>query len=76
MVVACGEGAQVTETVEGDSVFWCAEADSSVVPGDLSLSDIVRSLSTKKETITANNGICGEGWALCGFEDGNTSTEV
>lgn len=64
MVVARGKSAQVAETVEGNSILWCAEADSSVVPGDLALSDIVRGFSTKKEPITANDGICGEGWAL------------
>ena len=64
VVVARSECAQVTETVKSDSVLWRAEANSSVVSGDLSLCDVVGSLSAEEESITADDGISSEGWAL------------
>ena len=64
MVVAGSEGAEVSETVEGDGVFRSAEANGRGVAGDLALSDVVRSLTTKEESVAADDGISGEGRAL------------
>lgn len=50
--------------MDGDSVLGCAEADSSGITGDLALSDVVGSLSTKEETITADDGVSSESGSL------------
>ena len=64
MVVARGESAAVAETVEGDGVLGCAETGGGGVAGDLALSDVVSGFSTEKETVTANDGVSSQGWAL------------
>ena len=64
VVVASGEGGQITETVEGDGVLWGGVADGTGVAGDLALGDVVRGLSTDEETVTAENGVSGESGAL------------
>ena len=64
MVVAGSKGVEVVETVDGHGVFWCIVTDSSGVAGDLSISDIVRSLSTKEETIATKDGVSSESGTL------------
>lgn len=64
MVVAGSEGGQVPETVEGNGVLWGRVADSTSVTGDLALGDVVRSLSTDEETVTAEDGVSGESGTL------------
>lgn len=64
MVVACRESAEVAEAVEGNGVLRSAEADGSRVLGDLSLSHIVRSLTTDEETVTAKDGVRRESGTL------------
>jgi len=64
VVVAGSESAQVSETVEGDGVFGSAEANGSGVASDLALSDVVGSLTTEQEAVTANDSISSEGRAL------------
>lgn len=66
MVVRGGEGGEVTETVEGDGVLGSGEADGTSVSGDGAGEDIVRSLGTNKETVTADNGVGSEGGSLKG----------
>lgn len=41
VVVACGESAQVTETVKGNGVLGCAVPEGSSVTSDLALGNIV-----------------------------------
>lgn len=50
--------------MNGDSVFRGIVADGSSVAGDVALGDIVGSLSTNEETVTAKNSVSGEGRAL------------
>ena len=64
VVVARSKSAQVTKTVEGNSIFWCAKTNRGVVTGDLALSDVVGSFSAKEEAVTANDGISSESWSL------------
>ena len=64
VVVARGEEVEVVQALEGDGVLGSAEADGGSVPGDLALSDVVRSLTTKEESVTADDGVSGEGRAL------------
>lgn len=64
VVVRGGEGGEVTETVKGDGVLGGREANGTSVSGDGAGEDIVRSLSTYKETVTADNGVGGESGAL------------
>jgi hypothetical protein len=74
VVVASAEGGEVSETVEGDGVLWGREADGTSVSGDSTGSDVVRSLGTDKETVTAENSVGGEGRALEEVDSG-TSVE-
>jgi hypothetical protein len=64
VVVRCGEGGQVSETVEGDGVVGGGVTESTGVSGDGTGGDIVRCLGTNKETISANNSVGSEGGAL------------
>ena len=64
VVVARGEGGEVAEAVEGDSVLGGAETSSSGVTGHLALLDIVGRLSTKEEAVTAEDGVSSEGGSL------------
>lgn len=64
MVVARGEGVEVVETVNGDSVLGGIVAKSSGVASDLALGDVISTLSTKKEAITTEDGVCGKSGAL------------
>lgn len=64
VVVAGSKGVEVVETVDSHGVFWCIVTDSSGVAGDLSISDIVRSLSTKEETIATEDGVSSESGTL------------
>lgn len=64
VVVARGEGLEVAETVEGDSVLGGTVAEGSGVAGDLTLSDVVRGLATEEEAVAADDGVSSEGGAL------------
>ena len=64
VVIRGGEGRQVAEAVERDGVFGRAVANGRSVLRDLAVGHVVRSLSTDKETVTANNGVGSEGGAL------------
>ena len=64
MVVARGEGGEVAEAVEGDGVLGGTVAEGSSVTSDLALSNVVRSLGTEEETVTADDSVSGEGGAL------------
>jgi hypothetical protein len=64
VVVASGEGIQVAETVKRDRVFGGIVANSGGVATDLALSDIVGSLGTDEEAITAENSVSSDSWAL------------
>jgi hypothetical protein len=64
MVVARGEGVEVAETVEGDGILRGRVADGRSVAGDATLGDIVGSLRTGEEAITANDSVRSEGRAL------------
>ena len=64
MVVAGSKGARVAETVDSDSIFSCVVADHSSVARDLAIGDIVSSLGTKEEAVTAKYGVCGDGGSL------------
>lgn len=64
MVVRSGEGGQVSETVKGDGVVGGGVTEGTGVSGDGTGGDIVRSLGTNKETISANNSVGSEGGAL------------
>ena len=64
VVVAGSELAEVAKSLESDGVFRRAEARGGGVTGDLALSDVVGGLSTKEETIAANDGVGGQCRAL------------
>jgi len=64
VLVARGEGVEVVETVNGDSILWSVITDSSCITGDLALSNVVGSLGTKKEAIATEDSIGGEGGTL------------
>ena len=64
VVVGSGEGGQVSETVKGDGVVRGGVTESTGVSGDGTGGDIVRSLGTNKETVSANNSVGSEGRAL------------
>lgn len=64
MVVARGEGVEVVETVNGESVLRGIVTDGSGVTGNLALGDVISSLGTKEEAITTEDGVCGESGAL------------
>jgi len=64
VVVRSSEGGEVSETVEGDGVVRGGVTESTGVSGDGTGGDIVRSLGTNKETVSANNSVGGEGGAL------------
>jgi len=64
VVVAGGEGLQVVKTVKSHSVFRRVVTESCSVTSNVALSDVVSSLSTNKESITAQNGIGSESGAL------------
>lgn len=64
VVVARREQVEVVQALEGDCVLRSAEANCRGVARHLAFSNIVRSLSTKQETITADDGVCGERGAL------------
>ena len=64
VVVRSGEGGQVSETVEGNGVVGSGVTESTSVSGDGTGGNIVRSLGTNKETISANNSVGSEGRAL------------
>jgi len=64
VIVRSSKGAQIPESMNGDSIFWGAVAECSSISRDTTLSDVVGSLGTKKETITTDDGISSERWAL------------
>jgi hypothetical protein len=64
VVVARREQVEVVQALERDGVLGRAEADSGGITGHLTLSDVVRRLSTKEEAITADDGVSGKGRAL------------
>ena len=64
MVVAGAEGVQVVQPMEGDGVFRSTVADSGGVAGHVAFGDIVCSLSTNEETVTAENSVSSESRAL------------
>jgi hypothetical protein len=64
VVVGSGKGGQVAETVEGDGVVGGGVTEGTGVSGDGTGSDVVRSLGTDKETVSANNSVGSEGGAL------------
>jgi hypothetical protein len=64
VIVRSSEGGEVSETVEGDGVVRSGVTESTGVSGDGTGGDIVRSLGTNKETVSANNSVGGEGGAL------------
>jgi len=64
VVVGSGEGAHVSETVEGDGVFGSAVAEGGSVTGNATLGDVVSAFSTKKETVTTENSVSSERGAL------------
>lgn len=64
MVVRGGEGVEVVEGLKGDGVLGCGEAGGGGVAGDLALRHVVGGLGTEEEAVTADDGVCGESWAL------------
>jgi hypothetical protein len=64
VVVRGGEGGEVAESVQGDGVLWGRETDGSGVSGNVARGDIVRSLGSDEETVTAEDSVGGEGGAL------------
>ena len=64
MVVRGAEGGEISETVEGDGVLGCGEAGGGGVAGDFALRHVVGGLGTEEEAVTADDGVCGESWAL------------
>jgi len=64
VVVARGKSAEVGEAVEGDGILGRREANSGRVFGDTALGNIVGSLGTNEEAITAQYGVGGKGGAL------------
>lgn len=64
MVVTCGEGVEVVEAVNGDGVLRSTVTERRGVASNLALGDVVSSLETKKETITTEDGVCGDSGAL------------
>jgi len=60
VVVARGEGVEVVETVKGEGILGSIVAESSRVAGNFALGDVVSSLGTKKEAITAKDGVRSE----------------
>lgn len=64
VIVASRVSRQVAQSVNGDSVFGSAESKGGRVARDLARGHIVRRLSTNEESITADDGIGGEGRAL------------
>ena len=71
VVIAGSKSLQVVKTVNGDSVFRRVVTKSSSITSNVALSDVVSSLSTNKETITAQNGVGNESGALQSFENVN-----
>lgn len=61
VVVAGREGVQVTETVEGDSVFGGVVTNGGGVTGDFAVANVVGGLSTDEKTVTAEDCVSGEG---------------
>lgn len=64
MVVARSESFEVVETVNSHSVFGSVITDGSGIPSNLTLGDVVRSLSAKQEAIATEDSVSGEGGAL------------
>ena len=64
VVVVGRVGGEVAKTVEGDGVVRSVEASAEVVSAQLAFLDIVASLGTGEETVTAENGVSSEGGAL------------
>jgi len=64
MVVGRGEGLEVIETMEGNSVLRGIVSDGRSIAGDVATSNVVRSLGTDKETIATQNGVRSESGAL------------
>ena len=64
VVVAGGEGFQVVEPMDGDSIFRGIVADCSSVAGDIAFGDIVGRFSTNQEAVTTQNGVGSEGGSL------------
>jgi len=60
VVVAGSEVLQAVETVDSNGVLGGIVAHGSSVAGDLAVSDIESSFTTDEETITTNNGVCGD----------------
>jgi len=64
VVVGRGEGLEVIETVEGNSVLRGIVSNGGSIAGDVATSNVVRGLGTDKETITTQNGVRSESGAL------------
>ncbi len=64
VVVAGSVCVHVVKGLKGDSVFGRVVTDGSSVTADVTVSDVVRSLSTEEETITTNDSIGSEDGAL------------
>jgi hypothetical protein len=64
VVVAGGERVEVVQAVNSDRVLGRIVTDSSSVLGELALGDVVGSLGTNKESITANNAVSSNSRSL------------
>lgn len=64
VVVGRGEGLEVVETVHGNGVFRGVVPEGGSVAGDVATGNVVRGLGADKETVTTQNGVCGESGAL------------
>jgi len=64
VIVRCGEGVEVVETMQGDGVVGDVVPDGGGVAGDVATCDVVRSLGAEEETVAAQNGVCIESGTL------------
>jgi hypothetical protein len=64
VVIAGSERRRVTQAVDSDGIVWGAEANSTRVTREATLSDVVRCLGTKEESITTEDGVGSECWSL------------
>jgi hypothetical protein len=64
VVVGCREGAEVSETVDGDGVVGGRVADGSGVSGDGTGQDVVGGFGTDKGAVSTENNVRGESGTL------------
>jgi hypothetical protein len=64
VVVGCREGAEVSETVDGDGVVGSRVADGSGVSGDGTGQDVVGGFGTDKGAVSTENNVRGESGTL------------